>query len=101
MKYKIYYSSDTYNDLDDIWDYICIELKNPSAAKRVINKIIATIKSLEESPYRGSILPTQKPSNIKYIQSGNYVIFYKIKDRNVYIGRILYRKRDLVKAILG
>ena len=39
MKNKIHYSPESRRDLDDIWDYIVLELQNRSAAERVIDQI--------------------------------------------------------------
>ena len=40
MGSNIRYSTQALHDLDDIWEHIAHELQNPSAAKRVVDKIM-------------------------------------------------------------
>lgn len=43
MKNNVHYSKESLRDMDNIWDYIARELQNPSAAKRVVDKIMEAV----------------------------------------------------------
>lgn len=59
---KIDYSPRALQDMDDIWDYIAQELKNPIAAKRTIDRITTDISRLKLSPLSGPPCPLSHPS---------------------------------------
>ena len=56
MQNKINYSPEALQDLDDIGDYIAIELSNPQAALRILNNIIEDIALLANNPLMGANL---------------------------------------------
>ncbi|MDR0963102.1 MAG: type II toxin-antitoxin system RelE/ParE family toxin [Clostridium sp.] len=101
MNIKIKYSPESLNDLDAIWEYIFIELANPDAADHVINSIMEAISNLETFPEMGAPLSsvTDIESDYRFISSGGYLIFYRSEDKNVYIDRILYGKRDYLSIL--
>ncbi len=43
-------------DLDEIWEYILLELANPDAAEDVVNRMLDTIEALEDFPESGALL---------------------------------------------
>ena len=47
MGSNIRYSTQALHDLDDIWEHIAHELQNPSAAKRVVDKIMDAVDQLK------------------------------------------------------
>ena len=56
MKNKIHYSPESRRDLDDIWDYIVLELQNRSAAERVIDHIMNAVDPLKNFAEMGTPL---------------------------------------------
>ena len=50
MGNNIRYSKEALRDLDDIWDHIAQELQNPSAAKRVVDRIMDAVDQLKTFP---------------------------------------------------
>ena len=101
MKNKIYYSSKAQNDLDEIWEYISIELCNPLAAENTINHILDTVDKLENFSKIGAQLSsvTKMENDYHFLVSGNYMIFYRAIEQDVYIDRILYGKRDYLRIL--
>ncbi len=100
--YKINYSPEAQNDLDEIWDYITYELCNPDAAEHTVNQIIDAIDRLETaSPKIGAPLSsiTDIESDYRFLVSGNYMVFYRAYEIEVYIDRILYGKRDYLRIL--
>ena len=88
-------------DLIGIKDYITKELDNPTAAVKVVRKIIENYEKLKEFPLMGADLSAKVNIKIdyRYLVSGNYIIFYRTDDEFVYIYRILYAGRDYLKIL--
>ena len=101
MKNKIHYSSESRRDLDDIWDYIVSELQNRSAAERVIDCIIDAVDPLKNFAEMGTPLSSiaDVGTDYRFLVSGNYMVFYRVQDSNVYIDRILYGRSDYMSTL--
>lgn len=98
---KIRISPLALQDLKDIREYISVKLCNPTAAERIIRKIVSSYSQLTESPFIGTSLDTK--INIatphRYLVSGNYLVFYKINDDFIEIIRVIYGRRDYIKIL--
>lgn len=85
-------------DLDDIFNYITIELQNSKAAADLIDKIISTLEDLNTMPnkYPKSIIPELARDGYRKCIIKNYVALYKIheKTKTVIVARIFYGMRD-------
>ena len=92
MKNNIHYSPEAQNDLDEIWEYITFELCNPQAAENTVNKIMDTVDELENFSEIGAPLSavTDIESDYRFLTSGNYMVFYRVNEQDVYIDRVLY-----------
>jgi len=103
MKHKLHYSARARKDLDEIWDHIVTDLGNPIAAKNTVNRILDDIDLLADFPEMGTILKniTHIVTDYRYIVSGNYMAFYRVYDKTVYIVRILYGRRDYMRVLFG
>lgn len=90
-------------DLDEIWDYIVIDLQNISAAERVTNGIIDAADRLEDFAETGTPLSSiaNVDSDYRFLVSGKYMIFYRIRGTDVYIDRVLYGRRDYMRTLFG
>ena len=98
----IFYSPLARHDLDEIFDYIAYELKNPSAAAETVNAILDAAESLEGFPFVGSPV-TGIPfsaDEYRFLSVRNYLIFYRVADTRIFIDRILYKRRDYL-SLLG
>ncbi len=104
MKYKIKYSPEALKDLDEIWEYILLELANPDAAENIVNKMLDTIEALEDFPERGALLSSiiaEVESDYRFVLSGNYMAFYRVEEKTVRVDRVLYQGRDYLRALFG
>lgn len=103
MKNNVHYSKESLRDMDNIWDYIVHELQNPSAAKRVLDKIMEAVHQLEAFPEMGPPLSAiaNEASDYRFLISGNYMIFYRLYGGDVYIDRVLYGRRDYLRILFG
>lgn len=101
MKNSIYYSPEAMSDLDEIWEYIVSELCNPQAAENTVNHIVEAIDKLEDFPEIGTPLSAVSgvESDYRFLISGNYMAFYRVRDRNVYVDRVLYGRRDYLRIL--
>ena len=101
MKNKIHYSPESRRDLDDIWDYIVLELQNRSAAERVIDHIMNAVDPLKNFAEMGTPLSSIADVGTDYrlLVSGNYMVFYRVQDSDVYIDRVLYGRSDYMSAL--
>ena len=101
MKNKIHYSPESRRDLDDIWDYIVLELQNRSAAERVINRIIDAVDPLKNFAEMGAPLSSiaEIGTDYRFLVSGNYMVFYRVQGSDVYIDRVLYGRSDYMSAL--
>ena len=97
---KIHYSPESRRDLDDIWDYIVLELQNRSAAERVINRIIDAVDPLKNFAEMGSPLSSiaDVGTDYRFLVSGNYMVFYRVQGCDVYIDRVLYGRSDYMSV---
>lgn len=91
------------NDLKDIKEYISIELDNPKAANRLIEKIIKRYEPLVDHPYVGAELSGMIGINtdFRYLICEKYIIFYKVDMKYVSVYRIFYGARDYMKVLFG
>lgn len=100
---KIDYSPRALQDMDDIWDYIAQELKNPIAAKRTIDRITTDISRLKQSPFMGPALSSISSfdSDFRFLVSGNCMVFYQVGDGVVTVSRVLYGRRNYPELLFG
>lgn len=101
MKNKLHYSPESLRDLDEIWDAIAGERQNPSAAERVIRRLLDTAERLESFSGMGAPLSsiTGMESDVRFLVSGSYLLFYRAVENDVYIDRILYGHRDYLRLL--
>lgn len=90
-------------DLLDIKDYITMELENPQAALSTVNKITTTMRLLRHQALLGAPLSSiaQAESDVRFLKSGNYLIFYRASGSDVFIDRVLYARRDYLRILLN
>lgn len=99
--YSLCYSPEAIQDLNNIADYIILEFANTDSAARTIDNIMSAIDKLVDFPRMGAALSsiTGIESNYRFIVAGHYMAFYRVKNTNVYIDRILYGKRDYFRIL--
>lgn len=101
--YKVFMSESAVRDLNSLSSYIAFDLKDPSAAKKLVKKIKDVILSLDKLPLRHNLVSDEyfAAQGLRKILVDNYVIFYIVaeKDKNVTIVRILYGRRDWLNLL--
>jgi len=98
---KIDYSPSAQQDLEQIGDYIKLELCSPAAALNTVNSIQDSIDSLSAFPLLGahqsSIVDVD--TDYRFLVCGNYLAFYRTDEITVCIDRIIYGKRDYMTIL--
>ena len=102
-KYKIQFSKDARKDLIDIYSYIKYNLQELAIAKKLLKKIKEEIYKLEDNPTIYAIIKDEimKKREIRKIKVNNYIVFYKVEEKNkiVEIIRIMYSRRNWTKIL--
>ena len=103
MKNKIHYSEEALRDMDEIWEYIALELQTPSAAESTVNNIMDEIDKLESFPKMGTSLRevSSNSSDYRFLISGNYLVFYRSQNTDIFVDRILYGRRDYLRILFS
>jgi len=100
-KYNIEYSKESKQDLIDIKQYIKYHLQEPLIAQKLISKIKTEIDSLKDNPELYSIIDDDviKRLEIRKLIVDNYIVFYRIKNNNIQIVRIMYGRRNWINLL--
>ena len=91
------------DDLAEIKQYITEELGNPSAAISTVKKITASIRILRDYVLAGAALAsvTDVQSDDRFLGAGNYIVFYRVHGKDVFVDRILYGRRDYLRILFS
>ena len=102
-KYKIQFSKDSRKDLIDIYSYIKYNSQEPAIAKKLIEKIRGETNKLKDNPTIYAVIKDEiiKKREIRKIKVNNYIVFYKVEEKNkiVEIVRIMYGRRNWAKIL--
>lgn len=103
MKNNIHYTLQARRDLDAIWDHILLDLQNLPAAEHTVDSILNVIDQLESFAALGTPLSSIAHVNddYRYLVSGSYMVFYRTDGSDIYIDRVLYGRRDYLRALLA
>ena len=95
-KYKLSFLPLFEQDLNDTVDYISLKLKNPEAARKLVNEIQTAIRKRQTCPESFAPYHSQKERKYPYycIYVRNYTVYYVVIDDTMEVRRLLYQKRD-------
>ncbi len=98
---NLHLSPNAEKDLYEIKNYIEKILENPQAALSTVAKITKTIRRLREHALIGAPFSAiaKVNSEYRYLVSGKYLVFYRVVDKDVFIDRILYDRRDYLRIL--
>ena len=99
-KHKIQFSKDARMDLIDIYSYIKYNLHEPAIAKKMIERIREEINKLKDNPTIYAVIKDEiiKKREIRKIKVNNYIIFYRVEEKNKIV-RIMYGRRNWTKIL--
>ncbi len=99
MKWKIKYSDQARRDIRDIYEYLAYEQQEPEMAAKQVQKIMKSIRRLDEMPMRYSIYKEEpwKSQGVRYYPEGGQLIFYQVEreKRTVNIVRVMNERRNV------
>lgn len=102
-KHRIRYTQQAADDLDAIFDYVAVE--NRDAAIKLLGAFDESISRLADSPYIGAAIPSEEPmmlaNGYRYLVVSPYMIFYRVFDSEVRIGRILHSRQEWLHLLFG
>jgi addiction module RelE/StbE family toxin len=83
-------------DINDIFDYISLELASPQAAERLIDKIQAAVENVCDFPFSHPLLSNDvlRGKGYRIITVANFNLFYILKNKTVIIHRVMYNRRN-------
>ena len=98
----LHLSYDAQKDLADIKKYIAEDLENPQAATATVSKITKAIRTLRDHALLGPPLSSiaDVDREYRFLVSGKYMVFYRVVGNHIYIDRVLYGRRDYLRALL-
>jgi addiction module RelE/StbE family toxin len=93
-KYQVRLLSIAKEDFTEIISYIAVD--NPTAADAIANKIEKNLESLSDNPNLGRIPREEEIRNLgyRYLIVQNYLIFYTIEEKTIFVHRILHGARN-------
>lgn len=97
IRYRVKFTAIAEVDLDEIFQYIAVQLSAPDAAVSLLDEMEEQISRLCDFPYAGSVISdeTLAARGYRKLIVRNYIIFYLVNEdeRQVVIMRILYGAR--------
>lgn len=103
MKYDIVVTNPAQDDLEEILNYISVDLSAPKSAFEMLNKIESIFENLSINPlmYPLCNIDNLKAKNYRKAVINNYLMFYRVDDKNetIYIMRFIYGRRDYINLI--
>ncbi len=101
--YRIRYTQQAIDDMDAVFDYIMTD--NQNAALDMLAAFDQSISRLTHSPFIGAAIRTDEPMLIapgyRYLVVAPYLIFYRVDENEVHIGRILHSRQDWLQLLFG
>ena len=102
-QYKVEITKEALQDMEDIYDYIAVELLAPENAMGQYNRIADEILSLDSFPQRYRIMDSEpeKRMELRRMLVDNYSVFYTIRGDKVIVTDILYTASDIEARLRG
>ena len=88
-------------DMEQIFNYIAIELSNPAAAIKQINDFESAFKNICDFPESCPYINNEyvKDKSLRKLVVNNYIAFYRIKNNEIQLIRVLYSMRNYEQLI--
>lgn len=101
--YKVEITKEALQDMEDIYNYIAIDLLAPDNAMGQYNRIADEILTLDTFPERFRIMDSEpeKRMELRRMLVDNYSVFYTIRDERVIVTDVLYTASDIEARLRG
>lgn len=102
-RYNVILSLEARADIREIVRYIARELREPSTAEHMLDRIEEAIASLESMPEKYALVSDEYLASlgIRMVTVKKYIIFYTVEHskKEVNISRVLYGKRNWIDLL--
>ena len=101
-QYVVRITDKALTDMEEIYNYIAIQLQAPENAMGQYNRIAEAIEGLRVFPERVKLMESEpeRIMGLRQLVIDNYSAFYVIEDRDVIVIRILYSAMDISRRLL-
>lgn len=98
MSYEVRITRKALRDLQEAADYIEFEKYNPKAADDLLDTASVMIENLSEYPERYHFAEDAvlRSWGIRHFPVKNYLVFFTVVNRTVYVVRFLHQRRDWI-----
>ncbi len=102
-QYKVEITKEALQDMEDIYNYIALELLSPENAMGQYNRIADEILTLDTFPQRYRIMDSEpeKQMELRRMLVDNYSVFYTIHGDKVIVTDVLYTASDIEARLRG
>ena len=101
--YKVVVTSLADCDLEEIFEYIAIDLNSPNAAADMVSRLYDSAKSLSNFPLRHPLVRDDylARQGFRFLAVKNYVVFYVVNEaaKQVIIHRVLHSKQSYQRLL--
>ena len=102
-QYRVEITKEALQDMEDIYNYIAIELLSPENAIGQYNRIADEILTLDMFPQRYRIMDSEpeKQMELRRMIVDNDSVFYTIREDKVIVTDVLYTASDIEARLRG
>lgn len=96
-RYKVKITQGAMQDMEDIYNYIAIDLLSPDSAMGQYDRIANEILKLDMFPKRFKIIESgpERGMELRRMLVDNYSVFYTIREDCVIVTNVLYTATDI------
>ena len=101
-QYTVLITDKALTDMEEIYDYIAIQLQAPENAIGQYNRIAEAIEGLNTFPERAKLMESEpeRMIGLRQLVVDNYSAFYVIENEKVIVTRVLYSASNIEKRLL-
>ncbi len=96
-QYRVQITDKALADMEEIYNYIAIQLQAPENAMGQYNRIAKAIEELNIFPEKIRLMESkqERTLGLRQLAVDNYSIFYVIENERVIVMRVLYSASDI------
>lgn len=96
-QYKVQITDKALTDMEEIYNYIAIQLQAPENAIGQYNRIVKAIEELNIFLKKARLMESEKERAIglRQLVVDNYSVFYVVENERVIVMRVLYSASDI------
>ncbi len=100
--YDIEYSPESIKDLDDVFTDVLTASSSLEITHKYLDELQDKVESMAKRPKTGTPLYYEDLfTGYYFVRFKEYLAFYRLEDTRMLVDRILFRKRDYIRILLG